>query len=499
MAEDGATRHVAAREWAASCCQRWFLDGEGRDRFRLQQIDAGWATHVEAYLHLVEVGLAVLGAPPQGRGFGPLRWLKAQGMDRAARAMALRLRARPADPTPADFAVVVEIPTPSMLEPAALVASEAGGTAVVATSDPRASARLRQRGIVAHPLVSGIGDEQRLVNEARQAMQVAWQRVAADPPQLRLDGMDVWHLARPRLERLVTRSMPYLLPERAALAAFFDRVTPRAVALASDQHRIGRLATALAGEAGIPITVLQHGLPQGTIGLLPVIADRVATWSEASSAWFVEHGTDPQRLVVAGNTRLDLLASIGVRSERDVHLLVALTPTATETNEAVVAGSIEALSYLPDARLTVKLHPGQSSWSAVERLVRERGGDRVHLRRHEPLYPMLAAASHVVLHRSTVAVEALAARRPVIVYRAGGEPTAADRELADVRLPQVENARSLAAAIGALRQRTEIHAWFAEREAELTRITGPLDGRSTARVVKLLSGIGLPASQSKHD
>ena len=50
-----------ARGWAAHWCQRWFLDSEGEDRLRLEcGVSAGWATHIEAYLLLLDVDRRVI-------------------------------------------------------------------------------------------------------------------------------------------------------------------------------------------------------------------------------------------------------------------------------------------------------------------------------------------------------------------------------------------------------------------------------------------------------
>jgi hypothetical protein len=338
-----------------------------------------------------------------------------------------------------------------------------------------------------HALVLPWRDERRLVGDARRSLAGVWRELTAEPPLMAFGEIDLGPLALRRLRPLVLRSMPFLAAESAAVERYFDATVPEAVAIASDQHRIGRLTVAAARRRGIRSVVVQHGLPQGRIGYLPVIADLVAAWSSASRDWFVDAGTPPESVVVTGNPRFDALATTHRAQPRGLHILLALSPTALATNEALVRSALEALDRLPGGRLTVKLHPGQSDWSFVARIVRSATNrTRIAVRRHEPLYPLLAEASVVVVHRSSVAIEALVAQRPVIVHRVGTEPTTADLELADLQLRVTERPSDLAAAAIELSGAAAARRYLAERASEIDHIAGPLDGRSAERIVALL-------------
>lgn len=481
--------YAAAQAWATDWSQRWFLDATGGDRFRLGETDAGWVTHVEAYLILLAVAMEELGAATATRP-SALRWLKGRGFDRGLRAAGLRRARGAGDPPPvAEIAVVVEIPTPSMLEPAALVAAEAGGACPVGVSDPRAIRRLAAHGITAHPIVIPWLEARATVRAAREPLAEAWRALIDDPPPMTCEGRDLTTQALRRLRPLVHRSMPHLAAERIAIERFLDAARPAAVAVASDQHRIGRLVVHVAQRRRIRSLVLQHGLPQARIGYLPVVADAVATWSPASRDWFVEHGADAARLPVTGNPRLDTLVASASGGEPSPHVLLALSSTAAETNLSLVRGTIQAVGRLPGGSLVIKLHPGQSDWSFVTALVREAGARApVRILRHEPLYPLLAEAGVVVLHRSSVAVEALAARRPVIVYRGGPEPTAADLELVGLRLPVAASPDELAHLIREFATPHGADQYFWKRSDALAHIAGPLDGGSARRIVAWLRG-----------
>ena len=475
-----------ALAWASDWSQRWFLDPGGNDRLRIGNVDAGWATHVEAYLILLELAIDQLGL--SGRRSQPslTRWLKAQGFDRGIRSAALR-RLRASRTREAEVAAVVEIPTPSMLEPICLVIAASDAAGAIAVADPRAATRLAACDRPTHALVLPWREERRLVAEARRSLTAMWRELRSESRPMPCGDIDLAPLASRRLGRLVLRSMPFLAAESAAVERYLEAVRPDVVAIASDQHRIGRLTVAAARRRGIRSVVLQHGLPQAQIGYLPVVADLVAAWSPASRDWFLEAGTQPQSVVVTGNPRIDALAATPRPESKAVHILLALSPTAAATNEALLRGAVEALDRVPRALLTVKLHPGQGDWSFVARIVRgATNRARIAVRRTEPLYPLLAEASVVVVHRSSVAVEALVAHRPVIVHRAGTEANTADLELADLRLRVTEGPSDLAVAATELSKATVARRYLAERRSQIERVAGPLDGRGAERIAALL-------------
>jgi hypothetical protein len=491
-----AVTHEGARRWATHWCQRWFLDREGRDRIRLDGgIDAGWATHVEAFLILERLALEARGeAQPPDRSVASR--VKAAGFDRWARAALLRLAGRgPRErgEMVGGAALIVEIPTPSMLDPAAIVARELPvGRRHVAAADPRALRRLRATGLEAVALLLPWREERRALAAARPLTAAALESIAADPPVMELDGRDLAAHAVAALRRSLGRSIPWLAPESRALARFLERVRPTAVAIASDQHRIGRLTVMHGRRLGLQVVVLQHGLPQSEIGYLPVVADRVAAWSPESAAWFADRGTDPARLVVTGNPRLDAVGpgrAAETPASSDRRVLLALSPASVQLNAAIAELALD-LAAGGRTSLKIKLHPGHRDWGFVTEAVRARGlADRVLIVHHDPLPPLLEWADLMLVHRSTVAVEALAAGVPVIAVEADpGQPSMARLELEPLRLPTAVSRSSLADLVEQLAQPAARRAYLDERSEQIERFVGPHDGRSAARIADLLLG-----------
>lgn len=489
-----------AVEWAAMWAHRWFLDEGGHDRLELPDgTSGGWAFHVESFEALVRLARerrdGVVSRPNH-----PIAVLKRQGFDRQARSWGLRLlaagRRSPGGERP--VAVIGEIPTPSMVGPLVAVARELGDRVAVGAADPRVYRRFAAAGLRPMALVVSLGAQRAVLREGRRSVRPLLDALRRDPPSMPLDGIDVGHDAISAMVPVASRSLPWAGVERLAVREFLAASGARSILLASDQHRIGRITTEAAREARVRSIVAQHGLPRITVGLLPVVADRVAAWSEESAAWFTERGTDPARVIITGNPRLDaartggrertrLLAAEQLGISGSPNLLLALSPDGGRANPALVAVALEALEQLPGSRLLVKLHPGQGEWAWVIGQVRSsHAADRVRILRTEPLAPLLAWADLTLLHRSTVALESLAYGTPIAVIAVDGTVSGADAELRHLAPPVARLGREVVAIADDVATEGGRNAYLAIRSDALERAVGALDGGSSARIASLL-------------
>ncbi len=493
------------REWAIDRATEWALDPDGTDRLAIGDLRPAWPLRIEVFNLILPVATAAAGRPSDLEGTGLKGALKRRGADRAARLVALAAQARlraPAQVIVRPIAFLSELATPSSLEAMlAVAAALPPDTFRPVSADPRASRAWRAAGADPVPL---IGDWRAAVRARGRAVPAArrrWIGLMARPPRFVLEDRDLGAIVLPRLEPLVRRSVPWLAVERDGLARRLDVLRPRWLVLASDQHRLGRLAVGLARERGIRTLVLQHGLPQYRLGFLPLVADELATWSETSDRWLLGGGADADRLVRLGNPRLDALvqadraaAGSQVATERDAigrpRLLLALSPNDLERNLALLALALGWLHADPAGHLIVKLHPGDGRWDAVRRQVAaDPSAERVSLTRHEPLYPLLHWADLVLLHRSTVAIEALAAGTPVAVATVGGA-SEDDAMPADLQLPEIGDPDALRQLIGQVSDPAARRRFLDERRAAVERTTGPLDGHVAERIAAHLLRTG---------
>lgn len=495
--------------WAEQVASTWYLDAGGTDRMAFDGLEVGPTMLIEAFDSILELTRR-LGGESGAPGLRMFRALKRKGIDRSARAWSFRAtvgiggghwRKIPgrAESQGAEILFVSELATPSTLEPSILAAQALPtGSFRVATADPRSDRAWRHVGFEPRPLVLSLAEERRILATASLSARAAWESFAHDPPAFAFRGKDVTADVVGVLRPLIIRSVPWLAVERRALERTLELAAPTCVVVASDQHRIGRLTATLSSGGRCRLVVIQHGLPQDAIGFVPVVADTVAIWSRSSAEWFMSHGTDPGRLVETGNPRLDPL----IRSDRSLvanaaaarlgltgrpRLLLALSGLSSVTTAAATRLAVDALNHMPEATLIIKLHPGGGDWGSLNRIVAGIGKARSRVRviDRERLDPLLSWADLVLVHRSSVAMEALAAGTPVAVADLDGK-SIADLELAGLDLPRVVSASAVATTAEALAQEPERLSYLNKRRTRLESIAGPLDGLSANRIASVL-------------
>lgn len=488
----------AVRAEAVERADGWGTDADGRDLLSAIDRVASGALRVEAFEALLPLGLAVAGLQANLGSGGLLGLAKRRGWDRPLRTAGLRaLALRASAPRAVNTVDVVffsELATPSTLEPMLAVAAAIPAhrrRAIVA--DPRAYRAWSAAGHNPMPAILPAREQARILKRSQAAAHEAWRALVSQPATITFGDSNVTGAAQPQLRRIVMRSAPWLAVEREALRRHLEASQPRWLVLASDQHRLGRVAVDVARACGVRTLVLQHGLPQWRLGFVPIVADEVATWSEASDRWFLAEGAPPERLTRLGNPRLDALVGLdrdrlaravesSMRLEAKPRLLLALSPNDEARNLQLIDLALGALEAAPDAGLVVKLHPTDGRWEAARARIRARSvADRVRVARREPLYPLLAWADAVLVHRSTVAVEALAAGTPVVVG-AVGAPSPDDALPADVKLPEVESSTALLGVLAGLASETARLAFIDDRRMALERLSGPVDGRVAERI-----------------
>ncbi len=210
------------------------------------------------------------------------------------------------------------------------------------------------------------------------------------------------------------------LPVLATLGLAFERNLRRAhAAIAMEtESPLARGFVRYARAAGVPVTVVQHGILAGAFSYRRTDGDRVAAWGPADAVWFRAQLPHASRVEATGCPRYDsLTAGSEEDAPRSRHLvLYASQPfvqdrpsrSAWERDEALEM-ALHAAEQLKDMSLLVKWHPAEPAERLPARargLAREaHGGDAMDVIRRSRA--VLAASS-------TVAFEAMLLGRPVI-------------------------------------------------------------------------------------
>lgn len=205
--------------------------------------------------------------------------------------------------------------------------------------------------------------------------------------------------------------------------AMFNKVTTPRVVLMSDVHKLSRTITLKAAELGIPTFVLQHGATVGEAGYLPVTADRMLVWGEGSRNWFIERAQPPEKIVVVGSPRMDMvtyhdLTDAHRKPDRLKKVLVIMSEVTLETDflETVRDGFLKA--GMTSTEISVKLHPGGAvDYSYIPQGVFQGSGLSTRILRFEPLQEVLTTTDAVIVTTSSVGMETIIRNKPLLQFK----------------------------------------------------------------------------------
>ena len=191
---------------------------------------------------------------------------------------------------------------------------------------------------------------------------------------------------------------------------------------------------------GIPTLVIQHGLVGDPNMSDPLCADMIAVWGNASIEWYKRFGHKADRCAVTGNPAYDELYPRSFADNQDcirkaVCAKLGLDPAKkiitfltqyvylfgtcfSRGNKSSVEfkAVLDAVKYLPEAQLIVKLHPFDSNADFYKHAIQtHKAGTKIVLIKEINTLDVLAASDlAVIVDVSTCGLEALILDKPVI-------------------------------------------------------------------------------------
>ena len=214
---------------------------------------------------------------------------------------------------------------------------------------------------------------------------------------------------------------------------------PDVVALTYETGTLSRAIINACHEEHVPCVGMQHGafsestddyMRTSDTHIRRYVPDKTAVWGERFRRALVEHSAySEEEVEVTGNPRMDFLVGAqslldykqvydkyGLDSSRRI-VLAAPTETIGRTQhmakDRFFDGVVAAARAQPETQWVVKLKPGADSKSNYRRRLSEMGGADLVLT-EDDLYSLLLAADVVVTPPSSIAIEALLMRKPVI-------------------------------------------------------------------------------------
>lgn len=223
----------------------------------------------------------------------------------------------------------------------------------------------------------------------------------------------------------------------------FDRMRPAAILLDEEVTPLKRVLLRAAQQIATPVAVIQHGAPFVKLASVPLLAERLFVWGEASRQQYEEWGVPRERIRITGSPKaLAARRRFVPRRERApaTILLIATTSPRPERPEPVglqftrqsyrrmLQNAAAAVAALQNARLLVKLHPRERDSGFYREIFREFPGLEVEFIDRDCLHDLWPQCDAVLSCPSTGGWEAAYYGLPVVQLlpaNAVGLPSAA--------------------------------------------------------------------------
>jgi hypothetical protein len=227
-----------------------------------------------------------------------------------------------------------------------------------------------------------------------------------------------------------------------AASKFVDAVNPRAIVTEYDRGGISSCLVLVARQRGIPAVSLIHGAgleSYPSYGFAPILSTYACCWGEAHRHNLMEHGVDPEQLVITGCQSLSRTLEaqqdaarlkIGLPVDRPT-VLLATNPIKLEDRKKYALAFCGAMSRLPEISAVVRLHPAENL-AEYKKLIE--GFPRVKFLPNDAMSrdESLAAADIVVNHESSFGIDALLKGKLVVVLDVLDAPLKVAKDLIEL-------------------------------------------------------------------
>ena len=235
------------------------------------------------------------------------------------------------------------------------------------------------------------------------------------------------------MPRFIERDWPEFVFLIELLWKEFEEKKPCAVVVWEDWIPFERICVLVARKFNAKSLVVQHGLfkagtnlPDFVRGFAPVVADRIAVWGPHFKRVLEAKKVPGRKIIVTGCPRLDVLhdgnsdaLSFGkgsvVFGETNLVLLATQPPTGGgDSRLELASAAIAAVKRIKNAKLVIKAHPLENKEDYAKLVAGARG--KALLSGKTNLRQLLKRADAVITPSFAVGLEAMALRRPVIIY-----------------------------------------------------------------------------------
>jgi hypothetical protein len=184
------------------------------------------------------------------------------------------------------------------------------------------------------------------------------------------------------------------------------------------QSVIGRqsLAVDFCGRNKFPSIEMVHGVP----GVIEVgKTNKIAVYGRRDKLFLSEYGVEKSKIVITGCPYYDRIFNIKEKNYDFLLLIPVESPYLRGLLFKQIIGVLNLLKHLQSERLVIKLHPAESEKGLeyIRKLVKNtiKDGNKVKVTKDEDVFDLLKNAKIIYTFISSVGVEALLMKKPLIV------------------------------------------------------------------------------------
>mgnify|MGYP001188993592 CR=1 FL=1 len=216
----------------------------------------------------------------------------------------------------------------------------------------------------------------------------------------------------------VIQEIPLILSQISAAHHFMNNVKCDVMVLGETSYPESKALAFAAFERGIPVICLQHGIIALQFGYLPVIANYQAVFGPYEASWYKSHGVKEKVIKQIGSPKFDMIFTrkqpvneklkerLKINPKKKTLLFISHHEKFTELKTI--------LSHLKNENVNIIVKP-KGNIRALESALKQH--KEVIISKHIHLYDLISVSDIVITYESTVALEAMLAKKPVFIWK----------------------------------------------------------------------------------
>lgn len=332
---------------------------------------------------------------------------------------------------------------------------------------------------------------------------------------LSYDGISLYKILKKDFVELMHSFKTYVSPTFVETAKrILDEIKPSVIVMHDEYGTLQLCIIKEASKRKIPTIAVQHGVntetwisyvhnPEHINGKNPhlnfPIPDHLCVWSENAKSNLIKYGNFPSSVpIVTGDPKTDFLSdalknfdsqkimsSMGIPYNKKIILFATQTLSNLEEKSLITNSIFKAMSNLENSFLIIKAHPNESNLSYYEKIAKKFDVKNFLILQSQNLYELIFVSDVVIVPYSTVGIEAMRIRKPVIAMNLMGlhdDDPLIQSKISFVVQKEIE----LIPAIQKSLQTDNIKQILDKGEIFAQKEIGNADGLSSKRIVDLI-------------